>query len=128
MTRKLIAGAMAIWLSGLVFLVACHAQPKAVDSCPLMKMGAHCDKVDNDKADEVTTPTNAGVDCCGFIPTFFEKTRTNNGTAVATVAPQLEIERPRLVVQRTNFAPPTRYASIVTQRDDTFLKNRTFRI
>ena len=89
---KMFAGFMAIWLSGLVFLLCCHVQntrAAEMDSCPLLKLGAHCDKADKEKDSEKVTRQNneTRVDCCGFIPAFFDKTRTiDNNQQVAVAA------------------------------------------
>jgi hypothetical protein len=129
--HKAFAGLMALWLSGFVFLIACHAQSDDANVCPLMKLGAHCDLAEQAKnAEKVTHQTNDdGLDCCAFIPAFFDKTRTNEGhQQIATNAPAVVAEQPRPVSFRTNFAPFPSYVSTSLLRNDTFLKNRTFRI
>jgi hypothetical protein len=129
--HRSLAGFMALWLSGFLFLVACHAQSDDANVCPLMKMGAHCDLAEKGKnAEKVTSQTNQdGIDCCAFIPAFFDKTRTNDGQQqTAITAPAFVAERPKAVSVRTNFAPARSYASLSMRRNDTFLKNRTFRL
>lgn len=125
---------MAIWLSGVVFLLCCHVQNTMVagmETCPLVKLGAHCDKAEKEKDSEKVEKqsTEPGMDCCAFIPVLFEKTRTRDGNhQVAVVAPPTTVVIPRLVPVQTNFAPAYAYFSPVLIKNDTFLKNRTFRI
>src|SRR5438045_2855321 len=88
-TRRSLAGFMALWLSGVVFLFLCHAQAAtAMETCPLVKLGAHCDKADKEKdAKKVTKQTNeTGMDCCAFIPTLFDKTRTSDSNQQVEIA------------------------------------------
>ena len=133
-TRKTLAGFMAIWLSGVVFLLCCHVQntmAAGMESCPLVKLGAHCDKADKEKDSEKVEKqsTEPGMDCCAFIPVLFEKTRTRDSNQqIAIVAPTTVVVKPRLVAVQINFAPAYPYLSTVLIKSDTFLKNRTFRI
>ncbi len=130
--QKTLTAFMVVWLSGAVFLVLCHAKPmEMADSCPLIKMGAHCDKADKQQTSEsVEQPsTDQSIDCCAFIPTFFDKTRSSNTGSVvavvpATIAPNY---RPNIKTVRTP-QPFVRISTLVLQKNDTFLKNRTFRI
>jgi hypothetical protein len=132
LTQKAFAGFMAVWLSGVVFLLCCHATPMPeMDSCPLVRMGAHCDKADKERETEkVTSGTNeTGIDCCAFIPAFFDKTRTvDTNQQVAVAPPATTALEPRVVVIRSNHYPVRIRPSIVLVKNDTFLKNRTFRI
>lgn len=74
--RKGIAGVMAVWLSGVVFLFCCHTTQAAaaVASCP-MRAAHHCDG-DRTKADSnvVTTGSCSCVEC-GYLPVVFDKAR-----------------------------------------------------
>jgi hypothetical protein len=89
--RSTLAGFMVMWLSGVVFLVLCHGQSaNTMESCPLVRLGAHCDKADKEKDSEKVTKQSSetGIDCCAFIPVFFDKTRTADGnTQSAIIAP-----------------------------------------
>lgn len=128
---KTMAGFLAIWLSGFLFLIGCHGQNQDAFSCPLMKMGAHCDLAERQKnAEKVSLPTtDDGIDCCAFIPAFFDKTRTNDGQTQTVIAsPVAIIEQIKDFVVRTNFSPARPYIAVSIARNDTFLKNRTFRI
>lgn len=131
---KAIAGSMAVWLSGVVFLFCCHVQntrAAEMDSCPLVKLGTHCDKAGKEKnSEKVTNQTNEhGMDCCAFIPVFFDKTRTIDTNQQTAVAPPIAtVVKPRRAEAQTNFAPAYPYLSTVLSKNNTFLKNRTFRI
>src|SRR5436190_7257652 len=105
--HKTFAGFMALWLSGFLFLIACHAQSSQTFSCPLMKMGAHCDFAEKQKNAEKFTPptTDNGIDCCAFIPAFFDKTRTNEGQPQTLIAATVAIVEEKKVATRINFAP-----------------------
>lgn len=129
--RKLLAASLAIWLSGVVFLITCHATTPDMADCPLMRMGAHCDKADKDKeADSVLPQTSEdGLDCCAFIPTLLDKSRNIHAvqqmiapTTVPVLAPEPAI------IERTNFRPPTFHTSALLTRNNTFLITRNFRI
>jgi len=132
-THKTLSAYLAVWLSGVVFLFCCdeiNGESKA-DSCPLAKMSAHCDKAEKDKASQViaSQTTEQGMDCCAFIPVLFDKTRTvERNQQPSAAAPSLVVEVPRLVLIPSDFAPAKAYRSIALLRNDTFLKNRTFRI
>ena len=132
--HRSLAGFMALWLSGVVFLVCCHmrnANAAETEFCPLAKLGVHCDKVEKAKDTErITTQGNEpGMDCCAFIPAFFDKTRTSeNGAQVVFSAPPPSLVRPRLVPIQTRFSPTYSFRSTVLPKSSTFLKNCTFRI
>lgn len=77
--RVSLAGVMAVWLSGVVFLLCCQTMGATMpdgDSCPMAKMSSHCDKMkgQNANADVFEAPP---VNClnCGYLPVVFDKTR-----------------------------------------------------
>ena len=129
-----LAGFMTLWLSGVVFILCCHLQNGYVaerDSCPLVKLGAHCEKGEKAKQPEIITPQSddQGMDCCAFIPAFFDKTRTNDNHRQVAVAAPPAIPTPSIIgITRQSYAPPLAYDSPPILKNDTFLKNRTFRI
>ena len=132
-THKTLSACMAVWLSGVVLLFCCdeiNGRSMKAD-CPLAKMSAHCDKGEKDKASQVIASQTAeqGMECCAFIPVLFDKTRTvESGQQPSAAAPALVVEVPRLVSIQANFAPASSYRSTALLRNNTFLKNRTFRI
>jgi hypothetical protein len=129
-----LAGFMALWLSGIVFILCCHLQNGYVaerDSCPLVKLGAHCKKGEKAKSADIITRQgdDQGIDCCAFIPAFFDKTRTNDtNQQVAVPAPPAIPALAIIVITRPSYAPPQAYHPPPILKNDTFLKNRTFRI
>lgn len=132
-SHKSFAAFMALWMSGAVLLICTVQMPSqsADDFCPLMKLGAHCDKAKQNKdAQSLTTQTDEqGIDCCAFIPAFFDKTRTvDSNQQVAADVPATAVEKPRPVAVTVNFQPAFDYRSTVLLKNNTFLKNRTFRI
>jgi hypothetical protein len=133
--HKGLAGFLALWLSGVVFILCCHLQNEYVakrDSCPLVKLGAHCDKgQEKAKQPEIITRQNDDqeMDCCAFIPAFFDKTRTNDNYQQVAAAAPTAISAPSIVlITRQVIAAPRVYNSPPLLKNDTFLKNRTFRI
>lgn len=133
-THKTLTGFMAIWLSGVVFLLCCHVQKAnaaETEFCPLAKMGVHCDRGEQNKdSPKLTNRTgDAGMDCCAFIPALFDKTRKiDNNHQIAAAAPVLSVIPPKLVLVTANFAAARSYLSTSLLKNKTFLKNRTFRI
>ncbi len=132
LAHKSLTGSMAVWLSGIVFLVLCHGQTaNTMDSCPLVRLGAHCDKADKEKYSEKVEKQSSeqATDCCAFIPTFFDKTRTGySNQQVALAASTTPAIKPRIAGVISNFTPAYQYLSTVLPKNNTFLKNRTFRI
>ena len=124
---------MSVWLSGVVFLLCCHVQSSdAAESCPLARMGIHCDKAEKAKDSErITKQTNDdGIDCCAFIPLIFDKTRTADSHQQLAFAPVLSIEIVPTFV--ATHALPTvtisQITSTVLLKNDTFLKNLSLRL
>ena len=120
-------------MSGIVFLLCCHVRPvDAADFCPLVKPGAHCDRTEKEKnSDRLTNQFDQqGMDCCAFIPAFFDKTRTFDRTQqVVSVTAALEAGQAKTFVARsTTQGNSVSYHSVALVKNNTFLKNRTFRI
>ena len=134
LAHKGLAGFMSLWLSGIVFILCCHLQNRYMaekESCPLVKLGAHCEKGEKAKQPEIITRQgdDQGMDCCAFIPAFFDKTRTNDSNQQVAAAAPPPIPAPSItVITRPNYAPPSAYHSPPILKNETFLKNRTFRI
>jgi hypothetical protein len=132
-SHPVLAGFMAIWLSGLVVLLACHTPTvHAMADCPLAKFGVKCDKVDKNKDLQVITNENGnpGFDCCAFIPAFFEKSRSFYGKqqySAAAASSTIVVLRGRAPVA-SRFAVVVSASHVVLPKNDTYLKNRTFRI
>jgi hypothetical protein len=121
---------MAVWLSGFVFLVICGRGPDTVELCPLARAGIHCDKAEKQRnAEKVEKQTgDQGVDCCAFIPAFFDKTRTVEGHQIAPPVVSSLFSQPVAVIVRASFTPAFQPSSFVPPRNNTFLINRSFRL
>lgn len=124
---------MAAWLSGLVFLICCHVQPvSTADSCPLKKLGAHCDQSEKEKDFAKLSPdeTQPGIDCCAFIPAFFDKTRNfDGGVQVVFASPATAANEIAAAPVRTESRTSSDlYCSPILSTKRTFLLNRTLRI
>jgi hypothetical protein len=132
--HKGLAGFMALWLSGIVFLLCCElpkAEAAPADSCPLARMKGHCDKAKN--APPLLTlsnlPDTGEADCCGFIPAVFDKARkiqkiepvAHTETAVMSAPPAA------FAVQNT-LRTVSVYRSNVANGKRIFIKNCVFRI
>lgn len=132
--HKALVGLMSFWLSGVVLLLVCNARMPnpAMDHCPLMKLGARCDKADKNKPTEsLTSETNQHeIDCCAFIPAFFDKSRVFDGEQQGVVSAPVSsvIIRPSYSPVGHVFKPASSFQSTALLKNDTFLKNHTFRI
>lgn len=133
-TRKGMAGFMALWLSGIVFLLCCEmpkTQAAPEDSCPLSKMKGHCDKAKS-KQPSITLsslPDTREVDCCGFIPAVFDKARKIQKTeplAQPAPVPQPGPSTQNIAIALREAFP--NYHSKIIAGNKIFLKNRVLRI
>ncbi len=97
--------------------------------CPLAKMSAHCDKAEkaNPNSDIVGNIESDCVECCGFLSAIFDKTRKHEQSKVA-VTPKTITLGFSLVVRVDKSVEPVASHSHVSDRQRTFLKNRTLRI
>ena len=132
--RNSLAGFMAVWLSGVLFLFCCPEMKAAVeaDSCPLMKMSSHCDHAAKQETanDSVEGVKPACFECCAFLPVVFDKSRKIDVVQKQIMAPAEE-----LVVKKFEFpgirftAPgPTAFEPWVPDRHAAYLMNGVFRI
>lgn len=126
-----LTGVMAVWLSGIVFLFCCHpVAASPVDSCPMAKMLAHCNKAKKQNADShVIEPSP--VDCieCGFLPVVFDKSRKVEPTQkqIAPVAARIAVRFDPLVLTPITALNRTVYEHVPIP-DRVFIKNCVFRI
>ena len=131
--KRVLAGFMALWLSGFVFLFCCQNKAVAADMefCPLAKAG-HCDKgkpVDPSVAN-VDRPQPPCADCCAFLPVVFDKSRK-----IEPVQKQLAI-RPLPAIAAVRFIPAVKHPGdvavrpmgLIRDKGSTYLRNRVFRI
>ena len=132
-SHKAIAGFLMIWLSGVVFLLCCTEINANTDEefCPLARMSADCDNAETKKDSQaVTNQTDEqGMDCCAFLPPLFDKGRTiETNQKVEDVPPVTAIEGRKPLSVHAPFTSGSFYNSTVRFKNNTFLKNRTFRI
>lgn len=132
-TKRIFAGLLAVWLSGVVFLLCC-GMPKAqaeIESCPLAKIG-HCAKSSGDENAlrfEIFQNADSSFDCCGFLPQVFDKVRKAERNQEVSELP-IKLEVPALSF---NFINTQAAASFYCRprpidRSGTYLRNRVFRI
>lgn len=132
--KRSIAGFMAVWFSGALFLLCCanmDARASEKQSCPLAKKSSHCDKAKRDASATRFTGTSSArlVDCCGFLPAIFDKNSKiepvqepiagPTGTVVPTV-----VRTPLLSYSSSPAAFPAR----LDDRQGVFILNCVFRI
>lgn len=134
-TKRAIAGFLAVWLSGVVFLFCCEmplAKASETESCPLEK-ASHCNKkLPSETASQFDSleTKNETVNCCPFMTQVFDKARkleTNPQTAEIT-ATVIVVSPTKLSFLKTTAPSLTEYQSIVRNRGSTYLRNRVFRI
>jgi hypothetical protein len=99
-----LAAFLAVWLSGIAFLICCRPMTAANSAeafCPLAKMGGHCDKANDEQALSWNTEAtdDCGVKGCAYLPIVFDKSRKIEKTQKYAV--------PASTVVLANFAPPT---------------------
>jgi len=133
-TRRVIAGLLAVWLSGVVFLFCCEtsqAKTSETESCPLAKKN-HCNKNPGDAnaLELVSLQTeNQTFDCCRFPSQVFDKARKiETVQQTAEAATIVKVSSPKVLFVKTDFKFPKVYQSFVRNRGNTFLHNRVFRI
>ena len=130
--RNTLAGFMAVWLTGIIFLFCCekiNALPIEAEFCPLAKISAHCDKAEKANLNFalVENIESDWVECCGFLSTIFDKTRKHEQTQTAARPRTITLGFSRAVrVDKSIKIIPSR--SHISDRQRTFLKNRTLRI
>jgi hypothetical protein len=131
--HRSLAGFMAFWLSGVVFLFCCPEMATAAepDSCPLMKMSSHCDKASQQTAsDSFEGVRPACFECCAFLPIVFDKSRKIDivQKQISAPAETTPLTKFRFPVARFVLAVHGSLPSRVPDRHGTYLVNRAFRI
>ncbi len=131
--RKTIAGFMAVWLSGFVFLFCCYASSAmthATEFCPMHTASHHCDgnMEQNDASNAVGRFEGVCFDCCGYLPAVFDKARKVDQSAPVT-APERVAVTPRLITPRPIRATPVpAYRTRLADKSRTFISTQVFRI
>jgi len=133
-TKRVVAGLLAVWLSGVVFLF-CYEPSKAkvleTESCPLSKT-SHCNK----KSPEETVSQlallqaeNQAIDCCRFPSQVFDKARKlETNQQLTEVLSIVKTPAPKFFFVEQKFSSPKVYYSLTLNRGCARLKNCVFRI
>lgn len=139
-TKRIFAGLLAVWMSGVVFLFCCGApkiQAAEAESCPFAKKN-HCDK--STIGGKSSTDENAvrfesaqadcpAFNCCGFLPQVFDKVKkAEQSHQIAEASKRMIIESPALVFIKIDSDTFSAYRPRPLNRSGTYLKNRVFRI
>lgn len=134
-TGKVLAGLLAVWLSGFVLLFCCGAMAAAeargaAESCPLARAKSHCDKAERAKKDAPIFALSSSLtfDCCGFLPAVFDKTRKIEKTPQIIGVSRAKVDAPKFLSVASNFAVAEVYRAPQLARKKIFIKNRVFRI
>jgi hypothetical protein len=130
--HKGVTGFLALWLSGIVFLLCCgtlNARAEA-DHCPLSRMQGHCDKGAS-KASRFFSrvPGTREIDCCGFLPAVFDKARKiQNIEPIAHVETVARLDPPAAGFAAVRSTASVVYGSRIFVRNKIFIGNCVFRI
>jgi len=129
--HRSMAAFMAVWLSGVVFLLCCPsmaaASPKA--ACPLAAASDHCKRSAKKDSDVVSRQGLAATFCCEFLPAVFDKSRKIERAERVSAAVSKPVSIRRLevavVVKSSGFI---QYSSPLIDQHEIFLRNRVLRI
>jgi hypothetical protein len=135
--HKSLAGFMAIWLSGFVFLLCCvstYGGPIDEASGSMASMSEHCKKAMAAKSatssDDVFELSGAeSFECCGFLPAVLDKNRKIDRPDQPEIVSSQQINvsfDTASVVARTRTVANLR--PYVPDRQYTYIKNQVFRI
>lgn len=139
MAKRISAGLLAVWMSGVVFLFCCgapSAKAAEAESCPLAKTH-HCDKSTDSKSSkdehalklETFQSNDLAFDCCAFFPRIFSRERNvDKSIQIAEIPAKLKIELPAFTFIEVKTNRFTAYRPRLINQSGTYLKNRVFRI
>jgi hypothetical protein len=133
-TKRVVAGLLAFWLSGVVFLFCCEtskAKASETESCPLSKT-SHCNKkLTQETASQLALlqTENQTVDCCLFPSQVFDKARKfETNQQPAEVSSIVKTPATKFFFVERKFSSSKVYHSLILNRGSTHLKNCVFRI
>jgi hypothetical protein len=133
-SKRVIAGLLAVWLSGAVFLFCCEtskAKASETESCPLSKT-SHCNKKSTDETVSQLASVqteNHTIDCCLFSSQVFDKARKlETNQQPAEVSSIVKTPAPKFFFVEWKLSSPKVYHSMILNRGSTHLKNCVFRI
>ena len=132
--KQIVSGSLIIWLSGIVFLFCCEmpkSQASGVENCPLAKTN-HCSKqsdVETISGFASLQPEKQTIDCCRFLPLFFDKARKIEKTQKAEMVKTIvKAFQPVFSAVNHSVFVPKNFHSVVINRENIHLKNCVFRI
>ncbi|HEX8637580.1 MAG TPA: hypothetical protein VF692_05925 [Pyrinomonadaceae bacterium] len=130
--RKIASSLLVVWLSGFVLLFCCAATEARTEAefCPLAKAKSHCDKTNKAKTGEPSFSNNSGlkINCCGFLPAVFDKTRKIEKAPQIVDVNQVKIDAPSFSSVERNFAVTEFYRPPEFDQKKIFITNCVFRI
>jgi hypothetical protein len=133
-TKRVVAGLLVVWLSGVVFLFCCEtseANVSEAESCPLKK-ASHCNKKSTDETTSqiaLLAAENHTIDCCRFPAQVFDKARKfETNQQKAKVSAIVKISPPEFATFKIKPHSTSFHQSVIRDRGSTFLRNCVFRI
>lgn len=132
-TNKLLAGFMAFWLTGVVFLFCCeqiNSAAKDAEFCPLAKISAHCDKSGGGETSNVSVSDgDLAMDCCEFLPAVFSKARKlEQVQKLGLPALSAQVVNPRRIALIDETPVPPVLPSHISDHHKLFIRNCAIRI
>lgn len=132
--KRIFAGLLTIWMSGLLFVFCCEmpkAQASTGENCPLAKKGYCAKTSDKSSSDSVSVSaaTSDILDCCRFLSLFFNKNRTiEQSPSIALLSPRLKIKSAAFFPLKNQFDYLPDYRAPFFKRTNVYLTNCVFRI
>lgn len=135
--HKTLAGFLAVWLSGFVFLFCCvamYGDRLDAESGLMDSMSDHCKKAMAAKStktseDVVEISGVDSFDCCGFIPAVFDKNRKiDRIDQPVVISSQRTGLRFHIIRVENKPSATVKLRPYIPDRQYTFIKNQVFRI
>ena len=131
--RNVLAAFMVFWLSGVLFFFCCGTmKAQTAEFCPLAAKGqSHCDKAKKTSGAPVVSKQtgDSNLDCCGFLPAVFDKTRKIEKTQqAAPPVAKIKVDSPGFLLVENDFEAATNYRAAIFKQNKIFIKNCVFRI
>lgn len=134
--KRLTAGFLTVWMSGIVFLFCCQipgveAADLEAESCPLAKTHDSCNKSSNKNESQFVSieKEHLNLECCRFLPAVFDKARKiEKLQETGQSASNIKISILKSLFVKQEFAQPKVFRSLILNRENTRLKNCVFRI
>jgi hypothetical protein len=129
----MVAGFMAVWLSGFVFLFCCNTAEAAgntVEFCPMAAMSHHCDKArtQDNGSDAIGAAEELCVNC-SLLPVIFDKARKVEAPQKQIVAPaEIAVVRSPVFRIATSSPQSARFVPRLLDKSRIFVSIQVFRI